>query len=128
LNPIPPILLVVCSVVAVVAFPARAAVTTPALKLPDPSLATTQFPVLPAVAFTANVAAPEPLNVPPDKKLPAVNALVVLLVTVILADPLNETPLIVLAVCNVVAVVAFPDKDAVTVPAVMLAYSVSPLL
>ena len=39
----------------------------------------------------------------------------------IFADPLNETPFIVLAVCNVVAVFALPDKApanvvAVTVP------------
>ena len=42
---------------------------------------------------------------------------VVLAVTVILAEPLNETPLIVRAVCRVVAVVALPLRAAVIVPA-----------
>jgi len=38
----------------------------------------------------------------------------------ILADPSNETPPIVLAVCNAVAVVALPERVAVIVPAVKL--------
>ena len=45
---------------------------------------------------------------------------VVLAVTVILADPLNETPLIVRAVWSVVAVVALPLRAAVIVPAAKL--------
>ena len=49
--------------------------------------------------------------------MPRVRVFVVLAVTVILALPLNETPLIVLAVCRVVAVVALPERAAVIVPA-----------
>ena len=42
--------------------------------------------------------------------------MVVLAATVMLAEPLNETPLMVLAVCSVVAVVALPDSAPDTVP------------
>ena len=38
-------------------------------------------------------------------------------VTVMSALPLNDTPLMLLAVCNVVAVVALPDKEPVKVEA-----------
>ena len=44
----------------------------------------------------------------------------VLAVTVIFAEPLNETPLIVLAVCRTVAVEALPVRAAVIVPAAKL--------
>lgn len=57
---------------------------------------------LDAVTPEANVA---PVNVPAAA------------VTVMSAEPLNDVPLMLRAVCNVVAVVALPDKAAVTVPA-----------
>ena len=43
--------------------------------------------------------------------MPRVSVFGVLAVTVILAEPLNETPLIVRAVCSVVAVAALPVVD-----------------
>ena len=49
--------------------------------------------------------------------MPRVSVFGVFAVTVIFAEPLNETPLIVRAVCKVVAVVALPDRAAVIVPA-----------
>ena len=51
----------------------------------------------------AIVTAPEPLNDVPLNPVPIVKELVVFAVTVISADPLNDTPLIVLAVVNVAA-------------------------
>ena len=52
----------VCSVVAVVAFPDKAAVMVPALKFPEASRATTLDAVFADVASTAAVTAAEPLN------------------------------------------------------------------
>ena len=50
--------------------------------------------------------------------MPRVSVFGVLAVTVILAEPLNETPLIVRAVCSVVAVAALPvvDEEVVALP------------
>jgi hypothetical protein len=99
----------VVTVPAVVAAPLNVAVIVPALKLPEASRATTLEAVFKFVASTAKVLAVEPSNVPPlVKKLPAVKAAVVLAVTVMLAEPLKLTPLIVRAVCRVVAVAALP--------------------
>ena len=81
------------------------------------------------VESIAIVTAPDPLNEVPLKPVPIVNALVVLAVMVILAEPLNETPFIVLAVCKVVAVEALPDKapaKVVAVNAFVLALYVNP--
>jgi len=52
----------VANAVAVEALPVSAAVTVPALKLPDASRATTLLAVLASVASTANVMAALPLN------------------------------------------------------------------
>jgi hypothetical protein len=113
--------LAVVAVVAVVALPDKEAVIVPAEKLPEPSRATTLETVLVEVASTAKVLAVEPSNVPPlVKYVPAVSAAVVLAVIVMFAEPLKLTPLMLRAVCRVVAVVALPLKAAVTVPALKL--------
>ena len=79
----PLIVLAVCNLVAVVAFPVTAPVT---------------FPITPPLA----VKAPVVVVVPPIVKLPVTvppaNGNLVLSATVIFADPSKETPLIVLAV------------------------------
>jgi len=58
---------------------------------------------------------------PPEIPLPALTVrdvgTLVLSATVMLAEPLNDTPLIVRAVCRVVAVEALPVRAAVIVPA-----------
>jgi hypothetical protein len=59
-----------------------------------------------------------PLNAP--VRVPPVRGSLVVSATVIFAEPLNETPLIVRAVCRVVAVEAFPVRAAVIVPAAKL--------
>jgi hypothetical protein len=138
LNETPPIVLAVCNAVAVVALPLRAAVTVPALKLPDASLATIALAVLvfvavvaeldtfPAVAIVASFVsaiAAEALT-----SASTIDPAVIPAEIVMFAPPLNDvavpvtSPLIaiVLAVCKVVAVVAFPERAAVTVPAVKL--------
>jgi hypothetical protein len=134
----PPIFLAVCSVVAVVAFPLNAAVIVPAVKLPLASLATIALAVF---AFVAVVAVLDTLPVV-DIVASFVSAIaaaefisaftiesaVIAADIVISALPLNEvavpvtSPLIAmfLAVCSVVAVVAFPLNAAVTVPALKL--------
>jgi hypothetical protein len=61
--------------------------------------------------------AAEPLKLEPVKYVPRVSVLVVFAATVIFAEPLNETPLIVRAVARVVAVEEFPVRAAVIVPA-----------
>ena len=111
------------AVVALVALPLNAAVIVPALKFPEASLATIVDTVFAEVALevTVNVVAEPPLKVvEPERPVPEVarvKVFGVLAVTVILVEPLKETPLIVLAVCNVVAVEALPVKAAVIVPA-----------
>jgi len=95
--------------------PVNEAVIVPALKFPEPSLATIVDTVFAEVALevTVNVVAEPPLKVAePERPVPEVarvKVFGVLAVTVILAEPLKETPLIVLAVCNIVAVPAFPS-------------------
>ena len=59
---VPLIVRAVANAVAVLALPVSAAVTVPALKLPDASRATTLLAVLASVASTANVMAALPLN------------------------------------------------------------------
>ena len=54
--------------------------------------------------------------------------LVVLAVTVISAEPLKLTPLILRAVCNVVAVAALPEQDAAVVALVALVAFVTKVL
>ncbi len=101
--------------------PAKAfAVMVPALKLPLASRATTLLALFALVASTENVVGADPLNVPPVRYVPAIKALGVLAVIVMLLDPLKLIPLIVRDVCNVVAVVALPDSAAVIVPALKL--------
>ena len=94
------------AVVEVVALPLRDAVIVPALKLPEASRATTVEAVFADVASTAHVVAAEPLKLLPVRYVPRVNVFVVLAVTVMLADPLKETPLMVRAVVNSSAVPA----------------------
>ena len=92
--------------VAVEALPDNVAVIVPAEKLPEASRATMVEPVLALVALddTVKVWAEDPLNVAdPDSPVPDV-ASVRLLETCV----------------AVVAVVAFPDKAAVIVPALKL--------
>ena len=60
--------------VAVDAFPVRAAVIVPAAKSPEASRATTLEAVLAAVASTVAVTAAEPLNLVPVKYVPNVSA------------------------------------------------------
>ena len=99
---------------AVVALPLNAAVIVPALKFPEASLATIVDTVFAEVALevTVNVVAEPPLKVvEPERPVPdvfRVKVFGVLEVTVILVEPLKETPLIVLVFCNIVAVAAFP--------------------
>jgi hypothetical protein len=63
------------ALVAEEAAPLRVAVIVPALKLPEPSRATTLLAVLVVVASTANVRAVDPLKVPPlVRYVPAVKA------------------------------------------------------
>ena len=100
----------VSALVAEDAVPVRFAVIVPALKLPLASRATTLLAVLAEVASTAHVVAALPLKLEPVKYVPRVRVFVVLAVTVMFALPLNDTPLIVLAVWSVVAVVALPDS------------------
>ncbi len=102
-------LLTLDAVVAVDALPFKAAVIVPALKLPEPSRATMAPAVLAFVAFdvTVNVALPDWLAVnvcDPDRPVPD---------TFIVSVPL-------LTLEAVVAVVAFPLKLAVIVPALKL--------
>jgi hypothetical protein len=102
----PPIVRAVCSVVAVVALPLNAALTVPALKLPEASRATMVLPVLVFVALevTVKVAALDWLAVnvcEPDKPTP--DTLIV------------KVPLFTFAA--VVAVLALPFRLAVIVPA-----------
>ena len=99
-------LVIVPAVVAVVALPLKAAVIVPAEKLPEASRATIVDAVLALVALevTVNVAALDWLAVKvcdPDKPVPDTASV--------------NVPLFTLAA--VVAVVAFPDKAAVIVPA-----------
>lgn len=114
------------------------AVIVPAVKFPDASRATIALAVLAFVAVVAELGmlvrdAPEPENVPavtvpvtlsdpsvptlvrddavtPDARVVPVRVPAAA-VTVMSADPLNATPLMLRAVCNVVAVAAFPVID-----------------
>jgi hypothetical protein len=109
LNDTPPIVLAVCSVVAVVAFPLNAAVIVPALKLPEPSRATIVETVFALVALevTVNVEVPDWLAVKvaePDRPVPETARV--------------NVPLLTFAA--VVAVVALPFNAAVMVPALKL--------
>ena len=92
----------------------KEAVTTLAAIDALASLATIFDAVDAVVASTAHVVAVPPLKLDPVRYVPLVSVCGVLAVTVIFALPLNDTPLIVLAFCNVVAVVALPESDAVT--------------
>lgn len=97
----------VVAVVADVALPDSVAVIVPALKLPEPSRATSAEAVLALVAFdvTVNDEAPDwfAVNVA-DPERPTPDTAIV------------RVPLLTLAA--VVAVVAFPDSDPDTVPTV----------
>jgi hypothetical protein len=100
-------LLTLAAVVAVVAFPLKAAVIVPAVKFPDASRATMVEAVFALVALdvTVNVELPDWLAVKeaePDRPVPE---------TAIVNVPL-------LTLAAVVAVVAFPLNAAVIVPAV----------
>lgn len=81
-----------------VALPLNAAVIVPAAKFPEASRATTLEAVFVVVASTAHVVAAEPSKLLPVRYVPRVNVFVVLAVTVMFAEPLNETPLMVRAV------------------------------
>ena len=120
LNDTPLIVLAVWSVVAVSAFPVNAAVIVLAAKFPRVSLATIFEAVAVVVASTAQVVAVEPSKFEPVRYVPRVSVVLVLAVTVMFAEPLKDTPLIVLAVWNVVAVVALPERAAVMVFAAKL--------
>jgi hypothetical protein len=67
------------------------------------------------VESAAIVTAELPLKLVPLKPSPIVSALVVFPAIIMLAEPSKLTPLIVRAVCSVVAVVAFPDSAPKTV-------------
>ena len=110
-----PIVLAVCKVVAVLAFPVSADVIVLAAKLPDASRTTTFEAVAAVSASTAQVVAAEPLKFEPVKYVPRVRVFVVLAVTVMFAVPSNDTPLIVRAVKNLVDVAEFPARFAVIV-------------
>lgn len=134
----------------------RLAVIVPALKFPDASRATIAdavfadaavvalFDTFPAVAIVDNAESaiavnPVPIapdvNVPTDVRLDATTvafspvpvSVPAAAVTVIFADPLNDVPLIVRAVCNVVAVDAFPVNAPENVVAEMMRPAKSPL-
>jgi hypothetical protein len=106
--------------VAVDALPTRSAVIVFAAKFCDASRATTFPAVEVVVASTAHVVAAEPSKFEPVRYVPRVRVLFVFAVTTIFAEPLNDTPLIVRAVCKVVAVEALPVNVAVIVFAAKL--------
>jgi hypothetical protein len=82
LNDTPPIFLAVCNAVAVAAlpeveeeveaFPLKEAVIVPAVKLPEPSLATIAPPVFPLVALEVTVKVPPSLETEPEIPVPEV--------------------------------------------------------
>lgn len=85
------------------------------------------FPVIEALIVAGNfkftlplplTLTTDPAPVPSDDTIPIFLA-VPQLAVVILAEPLKLVPLIVLIVCNVVAVVALPFKPTVIVPLVL---------
>ena len=108
LNDCPQMVLAVCNFVAVAALPLT-------------------FPVIEALIVAGNfkftlplplTLTTDPTPVPSDDTIPIFLA-VPQLAVVILAEPLKLVPLIVLMVCNVVAVVALPFNRAVIVPLVL---------